>query len=210
MVFALIATAVSPKWQHIKNPAISCKGIPEKNETKAERKKKREHSNKMLSVGASWRCRAMMLAQLKRVISSNCYKALLIGCLIKLGQKQSSTRVGVKVGICRRFTLMGKGLLAVKWRKSYLPVHSPSLSFSLSPGLGLTCFFPTFTFTAILVPQTFPQSIFHTLPTLRMRNAHFSAEGSQAWGQGGSPLLLFFVWKLFVLSILLTRFQPAV
>lgn len=95
----------------------------------------------MLSVGASWRCRAMMLAQLKRVISSNCYKALLIGCLIKLGQKQSSTRVGVKVGICRRFTLMGKGLLAVKWRKSYLPLHSPSLPFSLSPGLGLTCFF---------------------------------------------------------------------
>lgn len=165
------------KWQHIKNPAISCKGIPEK--TRA-RKKRREHSNKMLNVGASRRRRALMLAQLKRVISSNCYKALLIGCLIKLGQKQSSSRGGVKVGTRRRLTLMGKGL-------------PYTLTPSLSPGLGLTCFFSTFTFTAISVTQTFAQSIFHTLPTLRMRNAHFSANGSRAWGQGGSPLLLFFV-----------------
>lgn len=33
-------------------------------------------------------CPRALLAQLKRVISSNCYKALLIGCLIKLGPKE--------------------------------------------------------------------------------------------------------------------------
>lgn len=82
----------------------------------------------MLNVGASRRCRALMLAQLKRVISSNCYKALLIGCLIKLGQKQSSSRGGVKVGTRRRLTLMGKGI-------------PYTLTPSLSAGLGLTCFF---------------------------------------------------------------------
>lgn len=43
----------------------------------------------MLSAGGSWECPLALLAQLKRVISSNCYKALLIGCLIKLRQNKA-------------------------------------------------------------------------------------------------------------------------
>jgi len=51
---------------------------------------KNRYKNKMCQVWVgSWECPLALLAQLKRVISSNCYKALLIGCLIKLRQNKA-------------------------------------------------------------------------------------------------------------------------